>query len=63
MKATAILNNYQVGSYPYRVLSNKITSSIRLDKSHTQVTWDNLSISDFNLLKKVIKNIKEDKSE
>lgn len=59
MKATAILNNYQLGSYPYKVMSNKIIRETRLDKSHTQITWDNLSKSDFELLKKLIRNIKE----
>ena len=59
MKATAILNNYQLGSYPYKVMSNKIIRETRLDKSHTQITWDNLSKSDFELLKRLIRNIKE----
>jgi hypothetical protein len=59
MKAIAILNNYQLGSYPYKVMSNKIIKETRLDKSHTQITWDNLSKNDFELLKKLIRNIKE----
>lgn len=61
MKATAILNNYQKGSYPYRVMAQKIVKENRLDKLHTQITWDNLSKSDFDLLKKLIRNIKEEK--
>lgn len=59
MKASAILNNYQMGSYTHRVLEAKIVNENRLDKSHTQVVWDNLSKSDFDLLKRLIRNIKE----
>lgn len=59
MKASAILNNYQIGSYAHRVLELKIVNETRLDKSHTQVVWDNLSKSEFDLLKKVVRYIKE----
>lgn len=59
MKAVAILNNYQIGSYAHRVMSNLIVKEERLDTYHTQVTWDGLSKSDFDLLKKVVRYIKE----
>ena len=57
MKAKATLNNYQIGSYAYRVLSSKIEETNRIDKNHTLVVWFNLTKSDINLLKKVIKNL------
>lgn len=59
MKAIAVLNNYQIGSYCHNILSQKIIKEERVDRYHTQVVWDNLTISDFNLLKRVIRNIKE----
>lgn len=57
MTAKALLNNYQIGSYAYRVLSTKITKVDRIDKSHTLVVWSNLTISDINLLKRVVRNL------
>lgn len=59
MKATAILNNYQMGSYAHRVMSDLIVKEERLDTYHTQVTWEGLSKGDYDLLKRVVKNIKE----
>ena len=59
MKAIAILNNYQIGGYAHKVMSDKIINETRVDKYHTQVTWEGLSKGEFDLLKKLIKNIKE----
>ncbi len=58
MKATAILNNYQMGSYPHRVMKDLITKEERIDPYHTQVTWEGLTKGDFDLLRRVIRNIK-----
>jgi len=57
MNAKALLNNYQIGSYAYRVLSSKIIETNRIDKSHTLVVWSNLTMLDINLLKRVVKNL------
>lgn len=59
MKARAILNNYQLGSYAYSIMSNKISYTKRLDKSHTLVEWESLSSDDFRLLNRVVRNLKE----
>ena len=57
MTAKAILNNYQIGSYTYKVLSAKITKTDRIDKSHTLVVWSELTQSDIRLLQKVIRKL------
>ena len=59
MKVVAILNNYQIGSYAHKVMSDKIIDETRIDKYHTQVTWEGLGKGEFDLLKKLIRNIKE----
>lgn len=48
-KYKAILNNYQIGSYPKHCLSQKIISEKRLDQYHTEVIWE-LNDSDYRIL-------------
>ena len=48
-KYKAILNNYQIGSYPKQCLSQKIVSEKRLDQYHTEVIWE-LNDSDYRIL-------------
>lgn len=47
-----VLNNYQLGSYPYNVLSNNIILQERLNDKHTLVKWE-VNNSELQLLKKV----------
>lgn len=58
MKVYAILNNYQMGSYAYRCLSDLIMSETRLDKSHTKVVWRLESESQVRLLQRALGNPK-----
>lgn len=58
MKAQAILNNYQIGSYTHKCMSLKIVKEERIDSYHTLVIWDNLELWEFNLLKRLIRNLK-----
>ena len=48
-KYKAVLNNYQIGSYPKQCLSQKIVSEKRLDQYHTEVIWE-LNDSDYRIL-------------
>lgn len=48
-KYKAILNNYQIGSYPKYCLSQKIISEKRIDQYHTEVIWE-LNDSDYRIL-------------
>lgn len=48
-KYKAILNNYQIGSYPKQCLSQKIVSEKRIDQYHTEVIWE-LNDSDYRIL-------------
>ena len=59
MKAQAILNNYQIGSYAFDCMKSKIIKKERIGVYHTLVVWDNLELNEFNLLKRIIHNIKE----
>lgn len=54
MKVYAILNNYQLGGYVYKVLASHIVDEIRIDPKHTKVIWGNMSSSDINLLGKAL---------
>lgn len=63
MKVKGILNNYQIGSYSYNMLSMNVISKKRIDSYHTEVVWE-LDRSQCRLLSKVVKNleiIEEDK--
>ena len=53
MKYKAILNNYQIGSYPKQCLSQKIINEKRLDPHHTEVIWE-LNEADYRMLAKVL---------
>ena len=46
----AILNNYQVGSYAYNCMSNRIISEERIDRYHTKVVWNLETESEKRLL-------------
>lgn len=58
MKAKAILNNYQIGSYAYDCMKLKIIKKEKIGVYHTLIIWDNLEQWEFDLLKKVIHNLK-----
>ena len=53
MKVSTTLNNYQMGSYAYRVLSMNIIQETRVDKYHTKFVWD-VNKAQFELLKKAV---------
>ena len=53
MKVSAILNNYQMGSYSYQCLSDCIISEVRLDRYHTEIVWE-VNQSQFRLLRKAL---------
>jgi len=55
----AILNNYQIGSYAYDCMQLKVIKKEKIGFYHTKVIWDNLEKWEFNLLKRVIHNLKE----
>ena len=47
MKHYAILNNYQLGSGELRTTRvDKIVDSVRIDKYHTKVVWDSLTLDE-----------------
>lgn len=54
MKVYAILNNYQLGSYAHRCLSQHIVEETRIDSKHTRVVWDNMGASDIQLLARAL---------
>lgn len=54
MKVYAILNNYQMGSYAHSVMSRHIVEETRIDTYHTKVVWDNMSVSDIQLLARAL---------
>lgn len=56
MKMYVIMNNYQIGSYAMRCLSNKVISTERIDRYHTKVVYD-LDFSDLQLLGRAVGNI------
>lgn len=56
MKYGSVLNNYQIGSYPRRVLSELIVNEVRIDPNHTIVVWELNSKSEIELLNKVTGN-------
>lgn len=58
MRYTAVLNNYQIGSYANNVLENKISNKVRIDSEHTIVCWE-LEPSEARLLEKVVKNLEK----
>jgi len=53
MTVSAILNNYQLGSYSYRVFKMYIVKEERLDNKHTKITWE-LEENQLPLLQKVL---------
>ena len=57
MKVSAILNNYQIGSYTFNCLSQKVVSKERIDSYHTKVIWD-IDNTDLFLLSKIVGNPK-----
>ena len=54
MKVWSILNNYQIGSYTYSVLENRIVKEDRIDKYHTKVWWDLEDVGEYRLLVRVL---------
>lgn len=53
MKVSAILNNYQLGSYSYRVFNMNIIKEERVDDKHTKITWE-LEENQVKLLQRVL---------
>ena len=54
MVVWSILNNYQIGSYTYTCLQNRIIKQERLDTHHTKVWWDLADAGEHRLLVKVL---------
>lgn len=54
MKVIATLNNYQIGSYAYSCLKSKIIDEKRIDRNHTNITWDLDSTTEITRLIKVL---------
>ena len=54
MRVWSKLNNYQIGSYTYSILQNRIIKEERIDRYHTKVWWDLVDNSEYRLLVKVL---------
>lgn len=54
MRLYAVLNNYQLGSYSHRCLSDSIMSETRLDRFHTKVVWELANESQIELLQRAL---------
>ena len=54
MKIKFIINNYQLGGKLYMTPVDKIISQNKLDKSHTEVIYDELTENEKNFCEKVL---------
>ena len=54
MKVKYIINNYVLGSKLRMTPTHKIISQCRIDKSHTEIVYDNLSERENQFIEKVL---------
>lgn len=54
MKVSAVLNNYQFGSYSYKCFEDRVVTTERIDRCHTRVVWDLENESQLRLLHLII---------